>query len=70
MAMVTSAAGGASSLRHKSAPLLASIARTAAGTLEEALEIGYEGFGKIACTAAAKEGITAFLEKRKPDFKE
>jgi enoyl-CoA hydratase / 3-hydroxyacyl-CoA dehydrogenase len=36
--------------------------------LSEALEIGYHGFGKIACTSAAKEGITAFLEKRKPSF--
>lgn len=35
----------------------------------EALEIGYKGFGEIACTDAAKEGIGAFLEKRKPNFK-
>jgi enoyl-CoA hydratase/3-hydroxyacyl-CoA dehydrogenase len=34
-----------------------------------ALEIGYKGFGEIACTAAAKEGIAAFLERRKPEFK-
>jgi enoyl-CoA hydratase/3-hydroxyacyl-CoA dehydrogenase len=40
----------------------------AAGRLEDALEIGYRGFGEIACTSAAKEGITAFLEKRKPAF--
>jgi enoyl-CoA hydratase / 3-hydroxyacyl-CoA dehydrogenase len=37
--------------------------------LNAALEIGYQGFGEIACTAAAKEGIAAFLERRKPDFK-
>ncbi len=37
-------------------------------SLSEALEKGYAGFGKIACTRAAKEGITAFLEKRKPVF--
>jgi enoyl-CoA hydratase/3-hydroxyacyl-CoA dehydrogenase len=37
--------------------------------LAEALEIGYRGFGEIACTAAAKEGISAFLERRKPEFK-
>jgi enoyl-CoA hydratase/3-hydroxyacyl-CoA dehydrogenase len=41
----------------------------AAETLEEALEIGYQGFGDIACTEAAKEGISAFLQKRKPQFK-
>jgi enoyl-CoA hydratase/3-hydroxyacyl-CoA dehydrogenase len=38
-------------------------------SLSEALEINYQGSGEIACTDAAKEGITAFLKKRKPDFK-
>jgi len=36
--------------------------------LGEALEIGYNGFAEIACTEAAQEGITAFLDKRKPRF--
>ncbi|MBW1730429.1 MAG: 3-hydroxyacyl-CoA dehydrogenase/enoyl-CoA hydratase family protein [Deltaproteobacteria bacterium] len=41
----------------------------AANSLEEALEIGYKGFARTACTEAAKEGIGAFLQKRKPEFK-
>jgi enoyl-CoA hydratase/3-hydroxyacyl-CoA dehydrogenase len=40
----------------------------AADSLAEALEIGYQGSGEIACTEAAKEGITAFLEKRPPKY--
>ena len=40
-----------------------------AKTLGEALEIGYRAFGASACTAAAREGITAFQEGRKPDFR-
>ncbi|MCC6657586.1 MAG: enoyl-CoA hydratase/isomerase family protein, partial [Rhodocyclaceae bacterium] len=41
----------------------------AAKTLGEALEIGYRAFGASACAAAAREGITAFQEGRKPDFR-
>jgi enoyl-CoA hydratase/3-hydroxyacyl-CoA dehydrogenase len=37
--------------------------------LAEALEVGYRGFGEIACSEAANEGISAFLERRKPEFK-
>lgn len=40
----------------------------AAGSFSQALEIGYFAFGDSACTAAAKEGISAFGERRKPDF--
>jgi enoyl-CoA hydratase/3-hydroxyacyl-CoA dehydrogenase len=43
-------------------------AAAAAARLADALEIGYRGFGEIACTAAAREGISAFLEKRRPVF--
>ena len=40
----------------------------AAESFEDALEIGYQGAGEIACTEAAKEGISAFLEKRPAQF--
>ncbi|MEP7280330.1 MAG: 3-hydroxyacyl-CoA dehydrogenase NAD-binding domain-containing protein [Rubrivivax sp.] len=40
----------------------------AAPRLDEALEIGYRAFGAAACTAAAREGIAAFLDRRLPDF--
>ncbi len=40
----------------------------AAPTLSAALEVGYRAFGESACTAAACEGISAFQEKRAPDF--
>ena len=43
-------------------------AAAAAPTLCAALEIGYAAFARSACTAAAREGITAFGERRRPDF--
>ena len=41
----------------------------AASSFEDALELGYKGFGEIACTDAAKEGIDAFMNKRQPEYK-
>jgi len=40
----------------------------AAPSLAAALEAGYRAFGASACTAAAREGIGAFHERRSPDF--
>jgi len=40
----------------------------AAPTFSAALEIGYRAFAASACTAAAREGIDAFLQRRPPDF--
>jgi enoyl-CoA hydratase/3-hydroxyacyl-CoA dehydrogenase len=40
----------------------------AAKTFNAALEIGYRAFGLSACTAAAREGIDAFLQRRAADF--
>jgi enoyl-CoA hydratase/3-hydroxyacyl-CoA dehydrogenase len=39
-----------------------------AKTLAEALEIAYLGAGDISCAPDCKEGVNAFLEKRKPQF--
>jgi len=41
----------------------------AATSFKDALEVGYKGFGEIACTDAAKEGISAFQERRQPEYK-
>ncbi len=40
----------------------------AAPDLNAALEVGYRAFAASACTAAAREGIDAFLQRRAPDF--
>jgi len=39
-----------------------------AKTLAEALEVAYLGAGDISCAADCKEGVNAFLQKRKPQF--
>jgi enoyl-CoA hydratase/carnithine racemase len=41
----------------------------AADSLAAALEICYQGCGDISCIDASKEGVNAFLEKRKPEYK-
>ncbi len=41
----------------------------AAPSFEAALDVGYKAFGKVACTDAAKEGISAFMERRPAEFK-
>jgi enoyl-CoA hydratase/3-hydroxyacyl-CoA dehydrogenase len=40
----------------------------AAPSLNAALEAGYRAFGTVACSAAAREGISAYVERRTPDF--
>ncbi len=40
----------------------------ACDSLETALEVNYQGSGEMSCIGASKEGVNAFLEKRKPVF--
>ncbi len=62
---------GKQALSREAVEIIARVVADAAsaGTFAEALEICYKGFGDIACTDAAKEGISAFLQKRPPEFK-
>ncbi len=41
----------------------------ASPSFEEALEVGYRAFGSVALTEGAQEGISAFLERRTPEYK-
>ena len=49
--------------------VLESIYRGLDTTLAEATAVESQMFGLLASTDDVKEGMTAFLEKRKPDFK-
>ena len=44
------------------------IAGAQAESFEEALEVGYAAFAESACTEAAREGVTCFLSRKRPDF--
>jgi enoyl-CoA hydratase/3-hydroxyacyl-CoA dehydrogenase len=44
------------------------VTAAASSRWSEALQVGYRAFGASACTAAAREGITAFGERRRADF--
>jgi enoyl-CoA hydratase/3-hydroxyacyl-CoA dehydrogenase len=63
-------AGRAQAYSREVQVIIEDAVRTAAGAakLGDALEIGYAAFGRSACTAAAREGIAAFGERRKPDY--
>ena len=70
MAPIEAAAAGGQALSREVLAILedAVVAAAAADSLEQALAIGYRAFGASACTDAAREGISAFLGGRKPDF--
>jgi enoyl-CoA hydratase/carnithine racemase len=48
--------------------ILAAVREGADGTLQEGLAVETEQFAGLVETPDAREGITAFLEKRKPNF--
>ncbi len=62
---------GKQPLSREAVLITANTVRKAASAkgLDDALELGYAGFGEIACSDAAQEGISAFLQRRKPNFK-
>jgi len=70
LAPIAATAAGGQPLSREIMGILESAVRDAAKapTLDAALEIGYRAFGASALTAAAREGIGAFQEGRKPDF--
>ena len=64
-------AAGKLALSKEALGIVARVINDAAGVddLYEALEINYQGSGDIACIEASKEGVNAFLQKRKAEFK-
>ncbi|MBL8325364.1 MAG: enoyl-CoA hydratase/isomerase family protein [Rubrivivax sp.] len=64
------AAGGGKVFSPTVAGLVERAVRDAARapSWDAALEVGYHAFGQAACTAAAREGIEAFVQRRAPDF--
>ena len=57
-------------LSKQALTILAGVINEAAAcdSLEAALEINYQGSGDMACIDASKEGVNAFLQKRKPEL--
>ena len=62
---------GKQALSKEAVSILVRIIEQGAATerFADALEVGYQGVGEIACTDAAREGISAFLQKRPPEYK-
>ena len=64
----TSAAGEKLSMQVLAIMDRAIVECAACKSFSEALARGYRAFGETACSAAAAEGIGAFLANSKPDF--